>query len=83
MITCAEAVRQLWEYVEQELSPTDRQRVDDHLALCRRCCGEMEFAEEMRSFMAHRPQADLPPEVNERFESLLEDLEAKETRESR
>lgn len=76
MITCAEAVRQLWEYIEQELDPADRQRVEDHLALCRRCCGEMEFAEELRSFMARKPEVNLPPAVNERFERLLNDLEA-------
>lgn len=77
MITCAEAVRQLWEYVEHELEPTDRQRVEDHLALCRRCCGEMEFAEELRDFMSRAPDIDVPPEVSERFEQLLDDLEPK------
>lgn len=77
MITCAEAVQQLWSHIERELDPADRQRVEEHLALCRRCCGEMEFAEELRSFMARNSGVDLPPAVTERFEKVLDDLETK------
>jgi anti-sigma factor RsiW len=75
MISCADAVRQLWEYVEKELSPANRHRVEEHLALCRRCCGELEFAEELRGFMANRPEVELPPAVLARLEGLLESLE--------
>lgn len=75
MIRCADAVRQLWEYIEHELGPGDRGRVDEHLAFCRRCCGELEFAEELRRFMARSPDVDLPPPVAARFEKLLIDLE--------
>jgi anti-sigma factor (TIGR02949 family) len=76
MISCSEAVRRLWEYVEHELDPGDRERIDDHLAFCRRCCGEVEFAEELRRFMARPPVASLPPEVEARFDAFLADLEA-------
>jgi len=75
MITCDEAVRQLWEYVESELEALERQRVEEHLTLCRRCCGEMEFAEELRQFMASQFTVELPPGTAARFDQLLEDLE--------
>jgi len=74
MIDCNEAVRQLWEYVESELNALERKRVEDHLTLCRRCCGEMEFAEELRQFMAGQTAVDLPPAIGARFDRLLEDL---------
>lgn len=76
MITCADAVRQMWEYVEQELSPVDREKVEQHLDFCRRCCGEMEFAEELRRFLAREPDFEVPPAVTERFEKVLQELEA-------
>lgn len=79
MITCDQAVRQLWEYVERELDQPNRERVEEHLALCRRCCGEMEFAEELRAFMAQRTKVDLPPQIAAKFDHLLDKLEAKET----
>lgn len=75
MISCDEAVRRLWEYVERELAPPNRQRVEEHLSLCRRCCGQMEFAEELRRFMARQSVVDLPPDIATRFERTLDDLE--------
>jgi len=76
MITCSDAVRQLWEYVESELDPVDREQVDEHLAFCRRCCGEIEFAEELRRFMSRRPVVDLPSAIAARFNRLLAELDS-------
>lgn len=78
MITCAEAVRRMWEYIERELDPGDRERVDEHLDLCRRCCGELEFAKELSRFMAQEPDVDVPHTVTAKFEELLQDLDDKE-----
>lgn len=78
MISCAEAVSQLWEYLENELEPADRQQVERHLAFCRRCCGEVEFAEELQRFMADAARPTLPAGVTERLTGLLEELEAEE-----
>jgi len=76
MISCDQAVRQLWGYVEQELESPDRERLEDHLDLCRRCCGEMEFAEELAAFMARQSTVDLPNVVASKFDRVLEDLQA-------
>lgn len=76
MIDCAEAVRQLWEYVENELDPNDRERVEEHLAFCRRCCGELEFANELRKFMQNSSDVSLPLEIELRFNQFLSKLEA-------
>lgn len=74
MITCAEAVRQLWDYLDRELSDGDRERVEEHLTFCRRCCGEREFAEELRRLLAAQRRNAIPPAVLARLESLLADL---------
>ena len=79
MIDCAEAVRQLWEYLEHDLEASERRRIDDHLALCRRCCGEVEFAEELRRFMKTATSVTIPPEVEARLDGFLMDLETKGT----
>lgn len=75
MIDCAEAVRQLWNYLDGLVDEPERERVEEHLAFCRRCCGELEFAHELRAFLA-RPLADeLPPQVQARLSATLDDLE--------
>jgi mycothiol system anti-sigma-R factor len=75
MITCAEAVRQLWDYLDGVVDEPDRKLIEEHLSFCRRCCGEMEFAQELRSFLAANGEDDLPPVVRARLTATLDDLE--------
>ena len=71
MIDCKEAVAKLWDYVERDLPEQDAARIDEHLAVCRRCCGEAEFAGELRSFMTVHSKAPLPPEIHQRLDTFL------------
>lgn len=75
MIRCSDAVRQLWQYLEGELPDQDRAKVDEHLAACLRCCGEAEFADELRRFLATDSQeVDIPDAVRRRLLTTLESL---------
>ena len=76
MISCSEAVRQLWEYLEDELPDRDRRKVDEHLGACLRCCGEAEFAGELRTFLDTHGGGDVLPEsVRQRLLSTLDSLQ--------
>lgn len=75
MISCSEAVRQLWQYLEGEVAAGKRAEVEEHLAFCRRCCGEAEFAAELRAFLAKSAAERMPPEVRQRLTATLEALE--------
>ena len=75
MITCAEAVRQLWEYLDQAVSERDRQAIDEHLSFCRTCCGEVEFARELRRFLSKHAADELPEDVRSRLLAALEQIE--------
>jgi anti-sigma factor (TIGR02949 family) len=74
MIGCAEAVRQLWEYLDDTVDDEDRGLVEEHLARCRICCGELEFARELRGMLARPSAADIPPDVLERLGRTIEEL---------
>lgn len=75
MITCAEAVRQLWEYLDGLVDESEREAIEEHLSFCRRCCGEVEFAEALRAFLAGHAEDDLPPAVEARLLQTLDGLE--------
>lgn len=75
MIKCSDAVKELWEYLERQLTPERKGEIDEHLAYCRRCCGELEFAEELRTVMAASRQPLMPPEVAERLAGFIDSLE--------
>jgi anti-sigma factor (TIGR02949 family) len=74
VISCADAVRQLWEYLDNDLRDEERERVEDHLAFCRRCCGEAEFADELRGFLGAAARPQLPPHVEQRLVGFLDTL---------
>lgn len=75
MISCSEAVRHLWEYLDGTLQGPDVELVEDHLARCRRCCGELEFAHELRGLLASGRDLPLPDDALTRLQGALDDLE--------
>jgi anti-sigma factor (TIGR02949 family) len=79
MISCADAVRQLWEYLDNVLSPEDYEQVEGHLAFCRRCCGELEFAAELQHFLRTKRGSQLPDHTRARLEAFIDSLEREET----
>ena len=75
MIDCTTAVRQLWDFIERELPVDDQERVEEHLAFCRRCCGEVEFAEELRSFLKGAARPTLPEDAEARLNQFIDEIE--------
>jgi mycothiol system anti-sigma-R factor len=73
-IPCSEAVRQLWDYLDNAISPKEQERVEHHLSFCRRCCGELEFAKELRAFLATSTAEEIPADVRARLERFVEEL---------
>jgi anti-sigma factor (TIGR02949 family) len=74
MISCAAATSQLWEFLDGMVDATARDAIDEHLARCRRCCGELEFAHELRRFLASPAGDRLPDDVLRRLNQTLEEL---------
>jgi mycothiol system anti-sigma-R factor len=74
MITCAEAVEQLWAYLDGALTAEDKAALEDHLGFCRVCCGEVEFAKELRGFLVRSAGEELPDDVRARLIATLDEL---------
>jgi anti-sigma factor (TIGR02949 family) len=73
-ITCSEAVRQLWDYLDHAISTEDQERMEKHLSFCRTCCGELEFAKELRRFLASGEVEEIPADVKAHLERFVEEL---------
>jgi anti-sigma factor (TIGR02949 family) len=71
---CAEAVKQLWDYLDHAISAEDQERVEKHLSFCRTCCGELEFAKELRYFLASNEAEEIPPDVKAQLERFVQEL---------
>jgi mycothiol system anti-sigma-R factor len=74
MITCSEAVQQLWAYLDGAIGGADRAAIEEHLSACKRCCGEAEFADELQSFLAGHAADEIPADTKHRLTTYLEQL---------
>ena len=75
MISCKEAVARLWTYLDRNLGGPQEQELEEHLGLCRHCCGELEFAKQVReSLRTPAAGVEVSPETHERVESFLRRL---------
>lgn len=74
MISCSDAVRQLWAYLDGSIDEADRRDIEEHLDVCKRCCGEAEFAGELQTFLASHSGEDFPSATRHRLTSFLDKL---------
>lgn len=74
MITCSDAVKQLWSFLDGTVTEPERAALEEHLGVCRRCCGEREFADELRQFLRTNASEELPAEVHTRLTAFLDEL---------
>ncbi len=78
MINCKEAVTRLWAYLDRNLGRAQEAEVEKHLGLCRHCCGELEFAKQLRETLRRPTSAeDLPPDTRARLEKFLKEVSKK------
>jgi anti-sigma factor (TIGR02949 family) len=71
---CRDAVRRLWDYLDHQLEDRDEQALERHLAFCLRCCGELDFARELRGLLRARTDGPLPADVQRRLEGVIDGL---------
>lgn len=77
---CTQAVQRLWELLDGGLDDAEREAVEAHLAWCRRCCGELAFARELRRLLVERTPRAVPDDVQDRLERFIDDLDETEER---
>jgi mycothiol system anti-sigma-R factor len=53
-MTCEEAVRKLYEYLDKELDQEAADQLDKHLELCKSCCDHFEFERRVKSLIQDR-----------------------------
>ncbi len=76
MINCKEAVSRLWAYLDRNLERGQERELEEHLGLCRHCCGELEFATQIRERLKTAGETEaVPQEARARLDALIADLE--------
>jgi anti-sigma factor (TIGR02949 family) len=58
IISCAEAVAKVYEYLDGELASPDREQVREHVRLCKKCYPFFDFERAFLDFIRERGFAD-------------------------
>ena len=83
MIKCKDAVSRLWAYLDRNIERVQEAELEEHLGLCRHCCGELEFAKQLRAVLRDSGSAPVSTrDVRDRLETFLTNL-GKERRRKR
>lgn len=71
MIDCREAVGRMWAYLARGLENPAVEELEEHLGVCQRCCGELEFSRALRERVADAEAVQMPLRVRDRISELL------------
>jgi len=70
-IKCEQALRQLFEYIDQELSEAERATMEHHLHTCQSCYSRAEFEARLKVKLGELKKDEPDTAVRERIKSLL------------
>ena len=72
MLDCDAVMRQLWDYLDGELTPGRQAAVRVHLAVCKRCYPQQNFEDAfLRALSASRPEHSRPAAIRTRVLAAL------------
>lgn len=67
MVDCDAVMRQLWDYLDGELTPERERAIRAHAAVCARCFPQMDFEQSfLRALAAARPEAGVSMSLESR-----------------
>lgn len=77
MISCQDAVRVLYEYLDGELTDVPEDEVREHFEACRRCFPHLKLEEAFRAAVQRASRGECaPPELRAKLMSLLSEADA-------
>lgn len=73
-IDCEQALRHLFDFLDHELAPHERQAMQRHLSVCRGCYSRMEFERRLKDRLCATRDHEVDPATLRRFTDLLGQL---------
>lgn len=71
-ISCEEAVRMLFQYLDKELERPDRTAMEQHLQSCRSCFSHVEFEQRLRTLVRDNSAEAAPDDLRARIKKLTD-----------
>jgi anti-sigma factor (TIGR02949 family) len=74
MLSCAEVIRLVSDYLDGALAPDDAWRVEQHLAICPPCRAYLSQMRETKKLVGRMSKDDLPPDMQEALVDAFHDF---------
>lgn len=71
IIECEEAIRQMLDYLDEELHKQDYEAIHHHLDSCRECYTRMEFEQRLKGMVCDINTEKSPVALNERIKNII------------
>jgi hypothetical protein len=72
-LSCEQAVKQFFAYLDRALSGEELADLEAHLAACLDCCDKLSFSRELDAFVkGHLPDSPMPAPLEARIRRALE-----------
>ncbi len=68
---CAQALQQMFEYLDGELTDDRRDKIKSHLDFCAPCLQGFDFEAELRTVIARNCQEQVPDSLRQRIQAQL------------
>ena len=72
MADCNDTLRELYQYLDGQLSDDDRAHIEHHLDDCSPCLEAFDFEAELRLVIRHRCVDQVPDELRQRIARAIE-----------
>lgn len=69
---CNETLRELYQYLDGQLSEADRDHIQQHLDDCSPCLAAFDFEAELRMVVRHRCVEQVPEDLRQRIARAIE-----------
>ncbi len=80
-MTCEEATKQLYEYLDNELEEGDYSKIKKHLEVCQKCCEKFEFEQVLKEVVRDRVRIHRAPQsVRENIVKQLSEMHEESSR---
>ena len=73
-IDCEEALKRLFEYIDDELDGHKHKEMDDHLSKCLSCYSRHEFEQKLRQHLKQATGEQAPDGLHEKIANLIRKL---------
>ena len=74
-IDCDVALKQIFEFIDRELSVEDRAAMDQHLHTCQSCFSRVEFERLLKGKVSELQDEGATPHLASRIKNLIKDFE--------